>query len=586
MKVDSKSAKHSPSTLQMQRLVRQAQGVEKADLVLKNCQTINVFTRELIEADIAICDDLIAGVGLYSGSHEIDCRRCFVSPGFMEGHIHIESSMLSPEQFVYAVHCRGTTTVVCDPHEIANVAGSTGILYMLEETEGLPVSVFVMAPSCVPATHLETSGAFLDQRDISNLYQHPRVIGLAEMMNYPGVLAADKKVFEKLVSAQLHGLPVDGHAPRLSGKSLQAYISAGIRSDHECTTREEAKEKLRAGMHLFIREGSAARNLEELLPVVNERNVHRCLLVTDDCHPDDLLNEGHLDRILRKAVRLGLDPFMAIQMVTINVARYFSLNDRGAIAPGYRADLVLFEDLHEIRPCSVISGGSRTVKEQRIIKKKQALIAREYPEIFSSVHIQLEKLSFDIPAEKGKLRVIKVIKDQILTDVQEIEATVENGRAVADPRRDLAKIAVIERHRGSGRIGLGFVTGMGMRHGALAASVAHDSHNIIVVGTSDAEMRLAVDGVAKCGGGLAVVSGNQILSLMALRVAGLMATSSLQEVNDDLKKVLHSSQSLGVYQKNPFAILSFLALPVIPHLKITDLGLVDVDTFQLTGLWA
>ncbi len=585
MKVYSRVSKQVPSLSKLRKLVRQAQGVEKADFVLKNCRTINVFTRELIEADIAICDDLIAGLGRYSGVHEMDCGRYFVSPGFMEGHIHIESSMLSPEQFVYAVHCRGTTSVVCDPHELANVAGPAGILYLLEETEGLPVSVFVMAPSCVPATHFETSGAFLDQQDIADLYQHPRVVGLAEMMNYPGVLAADEKVIEKLVFAQLHGLPVDGHSPGLSGKPLQAYISAGIRSDHECTTREEAREKLRSGMHLFIREGSAARNLEELLPVVNERNVQRCLLVTDDCHPDDLLNEGHLDRILRKAVRLGLNPLMAIQMVTINVARYFSLNDRGAIAPGYRADLVLFENLHDIRPCSVISAGRMTVNEKKITKKKHGATGREYPEIFSSVHVQFEKLSFDIPAKKGKLRVIKVIKDQIVTDALEIEATIENGMAVADSQRDLAKVAVIERHRGSGRIGLGFVTGMGMRHGAIAASIAHDSHNIIVVGTSDAEMRLAVECVAKCGGGLAVVAGEHILSSMELRIAGLMTTSSLQEVNDNLKRVLHSSQSLGVYLKNPFAALSFLALPVIPHLKITDLGLVDVDSFKLTGLW-
>ncbi len=569
----------------LQRLIRQAQGIEKADLVLKNCRVVNVFTRELISADIAVCDDRIAGIGHYEGEKELDCKDYYASPGFIEGHIHIESSLLSPEQFVHTVIGFGTTTVVCDPHEIANVAGSEGIRYILEQTERLPVTVFVMAPSCVPATHLETSGARLDAQGISTLYEHPRVIGLGEMMNYPGVVSGEDETLEKIIRAHASGLPVDGHAPLVSGKVLQAYIGAGIGSDHECTTQEEALEKLRAGMHVFIREGSAARNLADLLPLVTEHTVGRCLLVTDDCHPQELLYEGHLDRILRKAVRLGLDPLMAIQMVTVNAARYFFLSDRGALGPGYRADIVLFEDLHEIRPCRVFSAGRQVVPDGGVSVKQEKKTDRKYLEIFSSVHIRPEAIDFEILAEPKKLRVIKVVKDQILTETREIKASVKNGRAVADSNRDLAKIAVIERHHQTGNMGKGFVMGLGLRSGALASTIAHDSHNIVVVGMSDQEMNLAVESVAEIGGGLVVVEKDRILARMALDIAGLMSSSSLQVVNDQLLQLLQAAQTLGVHEKNPFMVMSFLALPVIPELKITDLGLIDVNAFNQIGIW-
>jgi adenine deaminase len=569
----------------IQRLIRQAKGTEPADLVLKNCRVINVFTRELIRADVAICNEWIAGVGEYSGVREIDCSKYFVSPGFIEGHIHIESSMLSPEQFVYAVLPFGTTTVVCDPHEIANVAGLAGINYILNETKDLPVTVFVMAPSCVPATHLETSGAVLDQDSILELFKHPRVIGLAEIMNYPGVLAGDKMIIDKILHTRIRKLPVDGHAPGISGKALQAYISVGIGSDHECTTKEEALEKLRSGMHVFIREGTVAKNLVELLPVVTEKNVHRCLFVTDDCHPYELQRDGHLDRILRKAIGLGMDPLIAIQMVTINVARYFQLSGRGAIGPGYRADMVLFENLQEPKPYYVFSGGRLMVKHGNIIDKIQQRTNRVYREVFHSVRIQWEKVRFTVPAGKGKMRVIGVIKNQILTEALEIEATIRDGQAIADPERDLAKIAVIERHHATGRMGVGFVTGFGLKHGALAGSIAHDSHNIIVVGMSDNDMELAAKTVALAGGGLAVVAENRVLSLLQLDVAGLMSTCSLQEVNKKLDELLAATQLLGGYGENVFMLMSFLALPVIPHLKISDYGLIDVDAFKPVGLW-
>jgi adenine deaminase len=586
MNIVSQPCSNIPTTEQVRRLIRQARAVEPADLVLKDCKVINVFSREVLEADIAVCASRIAGIGRYKGNREVDCNGCFACPGFIEGHIHIESSMLSPKQFVSSVHPHGTTAVVCDPHEIANVAGVEGIRYMLEETEGLPVDVFVMVPSCVPATHLETSGAELGQQSIQTLYEHPRVIGLAEMMNYPGVLAGDEGILGKILSAQKYGLPVDGHAPHVLGKELQAYVVAGIGSDHECTTKEEVIQRLRAGMYVFIREGSAAKNLEELLPLVNDQTVHRCLLVSDDCHPRDLLCEGHLDRIVRKAVLLGLDPLMAIQMVTLNVAQCFRLHDRGAIAPGYKADLVLFDDLEEIRPHSVFSSGNMTVHDGIQGDMGTTRSVRNFGKVFSSVILKPGTICLEIPAEKKNLRVIKVVKDQILTDMVVMEATVKNGLAVADPVRDLAKVAVIERHHGSGKVGRGFVTGMGLRAGALAGSIAHDSHNIIVVGMSDADMLLAVETVAKAGGGLAVVANNHVLSLLELGVAGLMSTSPVKTVNDQFENLLHAAQKTGVYEENPFMLLSFLALPVIPHLKITDYGLIDVDAFRTIGIWA
>ncbi len=581
----SKMCSNIPSNEQMRRLIRQARGVEPADLVLKDCKVINVFTREVLEADVAVCASWIAGIGQYKGNKEVDCKGWFVCPGFIEGHIHIESSMLSPKQFVSAVHPYGTTAVVCDPHEIANVAGLEGISYLLEETEGLPVSVFVMVPSCVPATHLETSGAKIGQRDIQTLYQHPRIIGLAEMMNYPGVLAGDEGIVDKIISAKRLGLPIDGHAPHVLDRDLQAYAGTGIGSDHECTTKEEAVQRLRAGMYVFIREGSAAKNLEELLPLVNDKNIHRCLLVSDDCHPRDLVHEGHLDRIVRKAVLLGLDPLMAIQMVTLNVAQCFRLHDRGAIAPGFKADLVLFEDLEEIRPHSVLSSGKLTVHDGILKDWGKNGPDRNLGKVFSSVRLKPGKINLEIPAEEKKLRVIKIIKDQILTDMVEMDATVKKGLAVADPIRDLAKVAVIERHHGSGKVGKGFVTGMGLTSGALAGSIAHDSHNIIVVGMSDSDMLLAVETVAGAGGGLVVVADNHVLSLLELGVAGLMSTSPVKMVHDQFANLLQSAQKLGVYEQNPFMLLSFLALPVIPHLKITDSGLVDVDAFKTIGLW-
>ncbi|HID69612.1 MAG TPA: adenine deaminase [Desulfobacterales bacterium] len=571
------------SKLQKRNL--QARGLEPSDCVLKNCRLIDVFCGEIKSTDIAICDDTIIGIGEYSGTDEIDCHGAYVAPGFIEGHIHIESSMLNPKQFASTVLRHGTTCVVCDPHEIANVAGLAGIRYLVEESNDLQCAIYIMAPSCVPATHLENGGAVLNSIDLEKMLQMPQVIGIAEMMNFPGVLLQDDEVMRKLALGQKMNVPVDGHAPGLSGKDLQAYIGSGIMSDHECTTPDEAREKLSSGMYLFIREGSAAKNLEDLLPAVTKKNSHRCLLVTDDCHPEKLLKEGHLDRILRKAVKLGLDPVTAIQMVTVNVANYFGLTGRGAIAPGYRADLVLFDDLQNIQPENVFSGGEQIQTGPCLETVSGNVLRKKYPEVFDSVHVDLKNLSFQIPAEGKTVRIIRVKKDQLVTESVELPARIAGGFAIADEERDLAKLAVIERHHATGNIGLGFVQGMGLKRGALASTVGHDSHNITVVGMNDDDMDLVVRTIIEQKGGFAVVSDGVVKASLVLDVAGLMSTKDAKTVSDDFFSLLEAAAALGVQIQDPFILMSFLALPVIPHLKMTDLGLVDVDEFRHTSLW-
>lgn len=563
----------------------QARGLEPADRVLKNCKVIDVFCGKIIQADVAICDENIAGVGTYEGVLEIDCQGSYVCPGFMEGHIHIESSMLSPEQFVRTVLPHGTTTVVCDPHELANVAGVAGIQYLLEESKDLPCAIFAMAPSCVPATHLESSGATLSAKDLEEVLRMPRVIGVAEMMNYPGVIFHDPDVMEKVQLASRLQVPLDGHAPGLSGKELQAYIGSGIMSDHECSTVIEAQEKLSSGMYLFIREGSAAKNLEGLLPVVTEQNSHRCLLVTDDCHPDELLRDGHLDRILRKAIGLGLDPITAIRMVTINVANYFGLSGRGGVAPGYRADLVLFDDLEDIRVKSVFAGGKLRGDNKITQPTAENTYLDKYPAVFDSVHVSMENLSFEIQAQGKVARVIRVRKDELLTECVEIPMESCAGFVAADIKRDILKIGVVERHHATGNVGLGFVQGIGLKQGAIASTIGHDSHNITVIGASDNDMLLAVQTIIGQGGGLAVVCEGAVIDHLRLDIAGLMTTSDAATVAGEFAALLEAAANQGVQVGDPFMLMSFLALPVIPHLKMTDLGLVDVDNFKHTSLW-
>jgi adenine deaminase len=567
---------------QLSELIRCARGETAADLLLANARVVNVFTREVLLTDVAVSAGRIAGLGRgYRGRETVDLEGRYVSPGFIDGHIHIESTMLTPARFAEAVVPRGTTAVVCDPHEIANVLGAKGVEYFLQSGEGLPLDLFIMLPSCVPANPLETSGATLDARDLERLMHHPRVVGLAEMMNFPGVLMADPGVLAKLALAASRFLPIDGHAPGVTGKDLNAYVAAGIRSDHECTRRGEALEKLRSGMYLYIREGTTVHNLTELIRVVTPGNARRCLLVSDDRHPDDLMDHGHLDHSLRLAVRAGLDPVTAIQMVTLNAAERFRLRDHGAVAPGYLADLVALDDLEDFRVSKVFYQG-RLVADGG----KMAGGAYQSPLAGDCRPFALpEGLDFFMPAAGDTARVIGLIEGQILTEDLVEPVSREGGLAVADPGRDILKLAVVERHRGTGNIGLGFVKGLGLKKGAIAGTVAHDSHNLVVAGTNDADMQVAAREAAEMGGGLVAVENGRVLARLALPVAGLMSCEPLEVVRRGMDELLGAARGMGSTCRNPFMSLSFLALPVIPALRLTDRGLVDVKSFSIVPIF-
>jgi adenine deaminase len=566
--------------MELAEIIKFARGEEKADLLLRNARVVNVFSHEIIETNVAIADDWIVGLGDYQAEETVDLKGLYVCPGFIDGHVHIESSMVSPPEFARAVVPRGTTSVVADPHEIANVLGIEGVRYMLDASEGLPLTVFVMAPSCVPATHLETSGAELLWYHLAELLNHPRVLGLAEMMNFPGVVYGVPEVLDKIRA--FADQPLDGHAPGLSGKDLHAYVAAGINSDHECTTLEEAREKLRLGMYVMIREGTTARNLKDLLPVVTPENARRCIFVTDDRHPADLLDEGHMDSLVRAAIGQGLDPITAIQMATINVVERFGLRDRGAIAPGYRADLVVFDGFESLRIEKVFSGGKLVAEEGRMVPGAIKQVAAH---VRGSVNINWAGVNFEIPARGQRARVIGVIPDQVVTEGVSEEVKVEDGLAVADVERDILKIAVIERHQGTGNTGLGFVRGFGLKRGAIASSVAHDSHNIIVVGTNDTDMMAAARAVADMGGGLVAVENGAVRARLPLPIAGLMSDQPLEVVREEMDELLAVAQEMGSQLRDPFMTMSFLALPVIPALKLTDKGLVDVNQFKLVSLF-
>lgn len=551
-----------------------ARGDEPADLVIKGGRVINVFSADIYQADVAVSGGHVIGFGSYDGKETLDASGLYVAPGFIDAHIHIESTMLTPREFARAVVPLGTTTVVADPHEIANVLGLDGINYMIEASRGLPLSVFFMLPSCVPATELETAGARLGARELSLLMSHPRVLGLAEVMNYPAVIARDHAVIEKIAAA--HGKRIDGHAPGLSGKALNAYVGAGIKSDHECISADEAREKLRAGMHVFLREGSVARNMAALLPAVREANSVRCGLVTDDRHPNDLVSEGHVNFLLERAVSLGLSPLTAIQMVTINAAKYFFTSELGAVAPGYVADLVLLDDLSRFRPRMVFRAGELVAENGRLVAELPA----PAPSPRGTVNIRWrEPASLEITARGARVKVIEIVPDQLITRKLAVEPLVRDGLVVADPARDIAKLAVIERHRGTGNVGLGFVTGLGLRRGAIASSVAHDSHNVVVAGVSDADMLVAVAAIAQSQGGLVAVCDGEVLASVPLPIAGLMSERPLEEVAAATSRLLAISRKLGCVTRDPFMVLSFLALPVIPALRLTDRGLVDVERF-------
>lgn len=557
--------------LKKRRVVETAAGREPADLVLKNAAYVNVFSSEVCRGDIAIAEGLIVGVGSYAGKREIDVSGKIICPGLLDAHIHLESSLVSPAEFARAVVPHGTTTVITDPHEISNVMGTDGIAYMLQATEKLPIDAFFMLPSCVPCSPLDESGADLNYRSIDSFYQHERVLGLAEMMNFVGVVNTSADTIEKITAARCRGKLVDGHAPGLSGKELNAYIAAGVYSDHECADAEDALEKLRKGQFIMIREGTAAQNLQALLPLLKPRYVDRCLFCTDDKHPSDLMKGGHIDYIIQKAIRGGADPIIALKAATINTARYFGLSDRGAIAPGYLADLIVID-------------GLETFRVEQVYKNGECISAAGIEVSAGESHLdpclqQKSRFTFHVDtltendfASEGPRGIIGMIPGEIVTANEGFADRVDLGQ-------DILKIAVIERHRHTGHIGIGYLKGYGLKRGAVATSISHDSHNIIVVGTNDKDMASAVNRILENCGGISVVENGTVRGELALEIGGLMTDRPLNEVNDVLEQAKQAAYAMGVnLGVDPFMTLSFMSLAVIPALRLTTRGVVDVLT--------
>ncbi|MBI2073624.1 MAG: adenine deaminase [Gemmatimonadetes bacterium] len=569
--------------MELKRLLALARGDEVADLLLKNAQMINVFSSEVHAADVAVAGGAIVGLGKdYAARETVDLDGRFVAPGFIDAHVHIESSMVTPREFARAVVPCGVTTVVTDPHEIANVCGLEGIRFMLADAHGVPFTMLVNASSCVPATHMETSGASLSADDLATLKPLPGVLGLAEVMNFPGVVHGDDAVLAKL--SAFADRVRDGHAPGLTGQPLNAYAATGISSDHECTTIEEAREKLRLGMTIFVREATNARNLRTLIPLITAETERRCCFCTDDRQPADLLDEGSIDHLIRLGIAEGLHPVTAIRMGTLNPAEHFRLHDRGAIAPGRRADLVVFTDLQSPRAERVYVSGQLVAENGRLVPAAAPAPSAAPAAVRHTVHVDLAKIDLAVPATGRRIRVIGAIENQLITNHLVMEAARDDGRLVADPRRDLLKMVVIERHRGTGNVGKGFVTGVGLQRGALAGTVAHDHHNLVVIGADDRSMLAAARAVAQAGGGQAAADGDTVLALLPLPIAGLMSDQSIERVRGRMDQFLGAARQLGSTLHDPFMAMSFLALEVIPKLKLTDLGLVDVEKFELVPL--
>jgi len=564
--------------MEMAKLISVAKGELPADLILANAKVVNVFTGEIEPGNVAVCGDRIAGVGDYHQAEQvIDLAGKYLAPGLINGHTHLESSMLDINQYARAVVPRGTLAVVTDLHEIANVCGLEGIRYVLNCARRLPLELFLMAPSCVPATHLETSGASLSPEDIRQVLRWKGVIGLGEVMNFPGVLGRDASVLSKIALAK--GKVVDGHAPGVSGKELTAYIAAGISSDHESVSREEARDKLRQGMWVMVREGSSEKNLDALLPLVTDKTYKRCLFVVDDRSAYDLLNDGDIEAVVRKAILRGLEPVRAIQLATINPAEYFRLDGLGAVAPGYMANLITLNDLSEFQVDSVFYRGHLVAREG---KPLFPLYRHRAQGLTSTVNIKsFNKEALRLLASSEVELIIEVVPGQIITRKRMEKVKAFDGVITPDINRDILKLVVVERHKATGNIGLGLVTGFGLKRGALASSIAHDSHNIIVVGTNDEDVLIAIKEIEKLQGGLVAAAGGKVLASLALPIAGLLSNEPLEAVVDKLEKLEQIARDLGTMLPSPFSTLSFLALPVIPELRLTDRGLVDVNAFRL-----
>lgn len=556
-----------------QRIIAVAAGREKADLVLKNAKYLNVFSNEFLCGDIAVANGLIAGVGKYDGKTEIDVSGKLVLPGFIDAHIHLESSMVTPAEFAKAVVAHGTTTVITDPHEITNVMGIDGVEYMIQASQNLPIDVHFMMPSCVPATEIDESGAELDCKDIDWYLDNKKVLGLAEMMNYVGVINGDKNVLSKIVTSQAHHKKIDGHAPELSGNDLNAYIAAGVYSDHECSTFENALEKLRKGQFIMIREGTAAHNLKALMPLLTQQYYSRCMFATDDKHPSDLLHGGHIDYIVKQALKNGADPIVALKTATHHAARYFLLNNKGAIASGYLADIVVVDNLEDFNVETVFKRG-KLVFDGEVKDFSAPTVDEKLAEkCFDTFHLDSVKpSSFKVD---GKLGLIGLVGGELLTR--------NLGTAdKIDVENDILKIACIERHKGTNHIGVGYVKGYSLKSGAVATSVAHDSHNIITVGCNDDDIAVAVNAIRDSKGGIAVVENGKIKALLELPIAGLMSDEPLTTVNEKLENAKSSAYELGADKSiDPFMTLSFLSLPVIPSLRITTKGVFDAENWKM-----
>ena len=568
---ESYAGKINRKLLKKRRIINAAAGREKADLVLKNATYVNVFANQLCTADIAVAEGLIVGMGQYSGEVEVNCTGKIVLPGFLDAHIHLESALVSPKEFVKAVLPHGTTTVVTDPHEIANVMGTDGIEYMLQATEDLPVDVRFMLPSCVPATPLDESGAILDYRSLDSFYDHPRVQGLAEMMNFVGIIAGDDQPVEKIVAAQAHHKKIDGHAPDLVGNDLNAYIAAGVYSDHECHDLNDAIAKLERGQFIMIREGTAAQNLDALMPLLCDKYSERCMFCSDDKHPSDLLEKGHIDYMVKRAIALGADPITAVKVACHNAARYFLLNNRGAIAPGYLGDFVIIDNFQDFHIEKVFKKGELLV-ENGVVKDFPVPPIEPYLVERSHNTFHVETLTAEDFTERRPRGIIGMVDGEI--------TTVDAGYSDRiDVEYDVLKIAVVERHKNTHHIGIGFIQGYGLKSGAVATSVSHDSHNIIVVGTSEADMAAAVNRVVELNGGIVVWDNGAPKAEVPLAIAGIMSDEPLVTVNEKLETAKTAAHALGVNPGiDPFMTLSFMALPVIPSLRITTRGVFDVTT--------
>lgn len=553
---------------------------KKAELVLKNAKIVNVFSHEIINSDVAIDNGVIVGVGSYDGIENIDLEGKFIVPGLIDSHLHIESAMVTPQEFAKAVVPRGTTTVIADPHEIANVCGLDGIEYMINSSENLPLDVYIMLPSCVPATKFENSGAVLSSDELTKFINHPKVLGLGEMMNYPGVIYKDEDVISKLDLAHKSDKLIDGHGPDIKDEKLNAYVVSGVCTEHECSTVEEMLDRIRLGMYVMIREGSAARNLEELVRGINSFNYQRCLFCTDDRHPQDTLNSGHIDNNVRLAIKNGIDPITAIQIATINAANCYNLKSIGAISPGYKADLLIVDNLKDFNIEEVYKNGKLVGKNKKALFETKLV---DTSKVIDTVNIgKVNKENLKIILENDIVNVIRLLPHNLVTEKVVRKVDIKNNEFKYNEKLDLLKLVVIERHKNTGNIGLGLVENFKLKNGSIASTIAHDSHNIIVIGDNDEDILNAIEEVKRIGGGISISSNGKILDSLSLPIGGIVSDKSIEFVNDKLNKMLNLAYNeLNVNKEiDPFMTLSFLALPVIPQIKLTDRGLFDVVKFE------